>query len=171
MLRMRILTGAMLMLALLLSSCASGALPVNSISSPTALNSPSPFPTSTPPIPQMLRVTNHGTFTLSNLRVRFPDETVDFGEVPPGATSAYHTFTRGVYRYAAYDVTVDGKMYQQPVVDWVGEQPMEGSAFTYLLDVNPAWWSTEGQVIRLLQVSADPPVTLTFTPTSGAAVK
>ncbi len=146
--KMRAVAGAMFLLCLLLSSCTSG--PLQTIS-------PSPAVISTPSIPQQLRIFNRGAFTLSHLQVRFPNETVDFGDLAPGAISAYHTFTHGVYRYAAYNVTVEGKSYQQPVVDWVGEQPMDGSVFTYLVDVNPAWWTTEGLVIRLVQVNAEPP--------------
>jgi hypothetical protein len=43
-----------------------------------------------------------------------------------------------VYRYAAYRFQVDGQEVTQPVIDWVGEEPVPGQAFTYVLDYDPA---------------------------------
>lgn len=108
-------------------------------------------------IPQRLRITNQSTFPLHGLVVRFPDERIEFGEVPAGATTGYQEVALGVYRYAAYDVEVKGQKYQQPVVDWVGETPMPGATFTYILGVDPAKWEMEGQVIQLIEVLGDQP--------------
>ena len=112
--------------------------------------------TSTPSQPQKLRITNRSAITIHDLYVRFPDEKIAFGDVLPGVTTDYQVFSRGVYRYAAYDVVVDGQEYQQPVTDWMGETPLDGEAFTYILGVDPAKWVTEGQVIQLIDVKADP---------------
>ncbi len=107
---------------------------------------------------QRLRITNQSTFTLHNLVVRFPDERIEFGDVPGGTTTEYREISQGVYRYAAYDVEVNGQKYQQSVVDWIGETPMQGESFTYIIEVDPTRWQTEGQVIRLVQVSMDQPM-------------
>ena len=107
---------------------------------------------------QRLRITNQSTFTLHNLVVRFPDERIEFGDVPGGTTTEYREISQGVYRYAAYDVEVNGQKYQQSVVDWIGETPMQGESFTYIIEVDPTRWQTEGQVIQLVQVSMDQPM-------------
>jgi WD40 repeat protein len=107
---------------------------------------------------QRLRITNQSTFTLHNLVVRFPDERIEFGDVPGGTTTEYREISQGVYRYAAYDVEVNGQKYQQSVVDWIGETPMQGESFTYIIEVDPTRWQTEVQVIRLVQVSMDQPM-------------
>lgn len=112
--------------------------------------SPTPLSTS-----QTLRLINQSSYDLQNLEVIFPDERVAFGDVPAGSTSAYHEFPHGVYRYAAYGVEIDGKRYEQPVIDWVGESPMDGQSFTYVLDVDPSRWKTQGWVIHLVRAEKD----------------
>ena len=84
-----------------------------------------------------LRITLSGTSRIDNLIVQFPDARVTFGTLQGGTTSAYQEVPTGVYRYAAYQYVLDGVAYRQPVIDWVGEQPMEGRAFTYVLEVLP----------------------------------
>ncbi len=106
---------------------------------------------------QRLRITNQSALTLHDLVVRFPDERIEFGDVPGGTTTEYRDVSQGVYRYAAYDVEVNGQKYQQPVVDWIGETPMQGEAFTYLIEADPSQWQTQGQVIQLVQMSTDQP--------------
>ena len=119
------------------------------------VNPQSMISTSTPSQPQHLRITNQSDFPLSNLVVIFPDERIEFGDVAGGTTTEYREAPQGVYRYAAYEVEVNGQKYQQPVIDWVGESPMPGESFTYILDVNPSRWQTEGQVIQLLEARED----------------
>lgn len=84
-----------------------------------------------------LRVTNGGSVPASALTVLFPRDEIEFGDVAPGATTGYRTVPNGVYRYAAYRLVVNGQTVTQPVIDWVGESPMEGTAFTYTIAVNP----------------------------------
>jgi len=77
-----------------------------------------------------------GSAPIRNLTVLFPEEQVHFGDVAVGATSTYVDVQHGVYRYAAYRLEVDGTLVTQPVIDWVGEEPMEGQSFTYSLAVD-----------------------------------
>jgi hypothetical protein len=84
-----------------------------------------------------LRVTNDSPYALDRVVVIFPQERVAFGPLAPGETSAYHAVQRGVYAYAAYSVSLNGQTIDQPVVDWIGEQPLQGKAFTYVLSVDP----------------------------------
>ena len=88
-------------------------------------------------VTQQLRVVNAGTVDISGLVVRFPEGTVNFGDVPAGATTGYRDAAGGVYRYAAYEYALDGKPVLQRVADWVGESPMPGGAFTYRIELDP----------------------------------
>ncbi len=157
----RITLGTLLALALFITGCIAS---VNQGKPTEATNFPlsgseATIRTKTPdaqPQSQRLRITNQSAVPLHNLVVIFPDERIEFGDVPAGATTDYQAFSRGVYRYAAYDAEVDGQKYEQPVRDWMGEIPMQGDAFTYLIEVDPSRWKTEGQVIRLVKVTEDP---------------
>jgi hypothetical protein len=78
---------------------------------------------------------------------------IEFGDIRPGLTTAYQPVPNGVYRYAAYRLEINGQMVAQPVIDWVGEQPMDGSAFTYTIAVDagrPAF-----QIVQLIAVTKD----------------
>ena len=157
---------AILSFAILLSTCQ---LPVatteatstvqvtpSDTSVPTLTATPAGGLATTSPM-QKLRIINQSDIALHNMVVRFPDERIEFGDIPGGTTTDYRDVSQGVYRYAAYDVEVNGQSYQQPVVDWVGETPIPGENFTYIIEVDPARWQTEGQVIQLVQVSTDQP--------------
>ena len=123
----------------------------------TTTNSPSEPTSPSKTAVQQMRFINQSKFDLKDVVVIFPEERVQFGDVPAGVTTAYQDFNKGVYRDAAYRVEIDGQVYEQPVVDWVGEKPMEGEAFTYLLNVDPTKWKTEGWVIQLAEVTIDSP--------------
>ncbi|NMB67253.1 MAG: hypothetical protein GYA20_00640 [Chloroflexi bacterium] len=127
--------------SLFLVSCASSIAP--------AIN------TETPSQQQRLRIINQSNVSLINLVVIFPNERIEFGDVPAGSETEYLPFPEGVYRYAAYEVTIDGVKYEQPVVDWVGESPIHGKDITYTLDVDISQWTTHGQVILLVNINED----------------
>jgi hypothetical protein len=91
---------------------------------------------SQPTAPQ-LRITNTTDVTLDQVVVIFPNERIRFGPVPAGATTDYQPVRHGVYSYAAYAVTFNGRTVNQPVLDWMGAQPLAGTAFTYELSVDP----------------------------------
>jgi hypothetical protein len=101
-----------------------------------------------------LRISSNGLYTMNNLIVRFPQDSIVFGDVPAGTSTEYKEVSNGVFRYAAYDFEVDGKIITQPVIDWVGETPMEGNLFTYTLDFDPSRVDT-GDGVRLVDVKKD----------------
>jgi hypothetical protein len=100
-----------------------------------------------PPVPEgakpsaaattSLRLRNLGPGHAVGLQVQFPEAIVDFGDVPAGTTTDYRPVPGGVYGYAAYRVRLDGKAVSVPVIDWVGEKPLPGRAYTYVLAVDP----------------------------------
>jgi len=83
-----------------------------------------------------LRITNNGEHYIKNLTVLFPDQEITFGDVAAGATTEYQPAPDGVYNYGAYRYEVDGETVTQPVIDWVGETPKQGS-FTYVIEYSP----------------------------------
>ena len=114
----------------------------------------------TPVTPQRLRIANQSASTIYNLRVRFPDETVEFGDVLPGVTTDYQVVSRGVYRYAGYQIELNGQNYDQVPYDFLGETPMSGNAFTYILVFDPVRKTdpvqkTGIEVIQLIDVKED----------------
>jgi hypothetical protein len=142
---------------LILSSCSAA---IRTKTTPTtqeplaADSSPTPVP------PQKLRIVNQSAYTLHQLRVRFPDEAVDFGDVLPGVTTEYQVFSRGVYRYAGYEIELNGQNYDQVPYDFLGETPMNGNAFTYILVFDPVRKTdpvhkTGIEVIQLVDVKKD----------------
>ncbi len=115
-----------------------------------------------PQDPQQLRIVNSGSTDIKGLSVLFPGPTSDseairvkFGDVAASSATAYQDIPGGVYRYAAYEYVLDGRSISQPVVDWVGERPMDGRQFTYSIQLDlqkPA-----GGQIQLVDVSVDTP--------------
>lgn len=69
-----------------------------------------------PDVPR-LRITNSSAVGARKLSVLFPMDQVEFGDVAPGATTAYRHVPNGVYRYAAYRLEVDGQTVTVPVLD------------------------------------------------------
>jgi hypothetical protein len=100
-----------------------------------------------------LRVINIGSRAIDNLVVLFPSDQVGFGGVSIGTTTEYRNVPNGVFRYAAYRFTIDGATINQPVIDWVGEKPLDGKAFTYSIEVVSA--SAGTHAVRLVSVAQD----------------
>lgn len=117
--------------------------------------------TSTPSF-QQLRITNSGNTAISGLVILFPGPTADaeairveFGNLPARQTTEYRDIPGGVYRYAAYKYTFDGRVVSQSVIDWVGENPMTGKKFTYQIELDPK--KVEGDQVTLITVLVDEP--------------
>jgi hypothetical protein len=80
---------------------------------------------SPPPQTSRLPITNSGTDSVKNLTVQFPHDQIPFGDIPAGTTTEYKEVPSGVFPYAAYRFEMDGQPITQPVIDWVGEEPIE----------------------------------------------
>lgn len=102
---------------------------------------------------QRLRIINAGSEPITNLRVLFPDQEIVYGNVGANAMTDYKVAPKGVYGYAAYRYDVDRQTVTQPVIDWVGEEPMEGSTFTYTIRYNPT--TEQFMKIELTNVNRD----------------
>lgn len=101
-----------------------------------------------------LRVINNGLYLVENLVIWFPEEQIRVGNVPVEATTEYVDVPKGVYRYAAYRFEIDGEMITQPVIDFMGEEPLDGTLFTYTIDFDPGR-ATINDTVRLVDVKID----------------
>jgi hypothetical protein len=101
-----------------------------------------------------LRITNNGSLAINDLIVLFPQDSIEFGDIPAGTTTEYKDVPNGALRYAAYKFEVDGQIITQPVIDWIGESPMSGELFTYTIDFDPNRANT-GDRVRLIDVKND----------------
>jgi WD40 repeat protein len=151
--RIHKLAGILLLLTLLLAGCTNTTEPEKPFQGTISTVSS----TNTPGTIQQLRISNQSGLALHNLVVVFPNERIEFGDVAAGVTTDFKTVSHGVYRYAAYNVEVNGQKYAQPVTDWIGETQASGVAFTYFIQVDPSKWPTEGQVIQLSRIQEDQP--------------
>lgn len=138
--------------AVFLLMAAGCAVPTNT---PTPMREHTSAPTSA-----QLRIMNVGGEDIKNLTAMFPAESanspailVKFGDVAAGSTSTYVLAPRGVYAYAAYEYEREGRRILQPVMDWVGEKPMEGKKFTYQIVLNLS--KRAGEQIELATVMVD----------------
>ncbi len=86
--------------------------------------------------------------------MRFPTDDIVFGDIGPNETTAYKEVPNGVFRYAAYTFEADGPVDAQAVIDWMGEEPLNGSHFTYALDFDESRVN-QNETIRLLKVTTD----------------
>lgn len=80
-----------------------------------------------------LRIMNSSEQHLGQLKLYFASESVEFGDVPAGSFTPYIHVSRGVYSYGAFTFMVNGALKEQGVADFVGEVPLKGGAFTYIL--------------------------------------
>ena len=106
------------------------------------------------PTASSLKVVNTGPTDIRGLVVYFPQSTVDFGDVRAGGETALQPVTGGVYSYAAFAFKLDGKLIQQPVIDWTGEKPLEGFKFAY--DVALVSGRDGSPIIQIKSVSGVP---------------
>jgi hypothetical protein len=127
--KQRILCLFLLLLPRTLSGCA--ASPTVSDATPSAQVTRNVSPTHV-----RLRITKTSATPLDQLIVLFPNEQIDFGPVAAGATTEYQPVQGGVYRYAAYRITFDNQTVTQGVSDGLGEKPLVGNVFTYVLSVD-----------------------------------
>jgi hypothetical protein len=144
---------SLLFLLLVVGSCTDGEDRSSDTLSPSAGTLPATTspPTASVPTPQ-LRIANEGQEDIHGLSVIFPEsEVVEFGDVPAGTVTEYRHVPGGVYEYAAYEYLSGAGREIQPVIDWVGEDPMAGKRFTYRVQFEPR----EPTQLNLLGVVVD----------------
>lgn len=121
-------------------------------------------PATPSPTPQLfteqhLRVENVGQTTIEELTLLFPGANsyavtrLSFGNIASNQTTAYQPVPTGVYRYAAYEYILDGETVSHPVMDWLGEEPLAGTHFTYQISVDET--RAKGYQVSLIAVLTD----------------
>ena len=119
------------------------------VSGCSTVHSASPAQTSPTPHAPQLRITNSGPGSIGDLTVVFPRDKVFFGNVPAGGTTKYLMVPGGVYRYSAAFFSANGKNGNLLVMDWGGEAPMEGQAFTYTVQVVEGQYSPNFRIVNV----------------------
>jgi hypothetical protein len=83
-----------------------------------------------------LRVQNQSNFTIESLEVEPGAGGYQVYEnIAPGATSAYQPFDF-IYSYAYLRAVIAGDTLTLQPIDYVGAEPYNSGAYTYLLQVN-----------------------------------
>ena len=85
--------------------------------------------------PVRIRVENASSLQMNNIQVQFPEENVNYGDLPPGEESEYATVSKA-YRYAFVSTTAGGNEIILQPIDFVGEKLLEPGSYTYILDIN-----------------------------------
>ena len=110
-------------------------------------------PTPASPPVSRLRIQHNGGAVVDRLVLIFPKDRIEFTDIEPGETTDYVAVPNGVYQYAAFETEINGKKYEQPVIDWMGEEPVKGQDFTWLIDVEPN--RGEYSVVQLVKATID----------------
>jgi hypothetical protein len=92
-----------------------------------------------------VRVANLSGFPFASVDVVFPEDSVDYGVVPPHGISEYRRVSKA-YAYALIIVQVAGEELRIQPIDYVGESELRPGRYTYLLNV-----TIEGQLTLALQ--------------------
>lgn len=83
-----------------------------------------------------LRVQNQSNFTIESLEVEPGAGGYQvYEDIAPGATSAYQPFDF-IYSYAYLRAVIAGDTLTLQPIDYVGAEPYNSGAYTYLLQVN-----------------------------------
>lgn len=82
-----------------------------------------------------IRIANISEVPYSDVTIRFPRQTEDYGDLAPGAISEYRD-VEVAYKYASVTLTANGRMHRALAADYLGETKLEPGAYTYTLDLD-----------------------------------
>lgn len=108
---------------------------------------------------QQLRISNVGDTNIQDFTIVVPGTTtavltrINFGNIDSGQITEYKPIPGGVYRFSAYEYTLDGETVFQAVMDLVGEKPLPGKQFTYQIALDET--KVKGNQIQLVNVLTD----------------
>ena len=102
-------------------------------------STPSPIDLTAAAMPrQKLRLINQSKYTLRMVVLRFPASQVAFNDLVPGQASVVRDLPYGIYSQAEFSAKVDtNNYYDDTGMSWAGQAPLKGSAFTFVIDVDP----------------------------------
>lgn len=108
---------------------------------------------------QQLRISNVGDTSIQDFTIVVPGTTtavltrINFGNIDSGQITEYKPIPGGVYRFSAYEYSLDGETVFQGVMDWLGEKPLSGTQFTYQILLDET--KVKGDQIKLVNVLND----------------
>lgn len=82
-----------------------------------------------------IRVENRSKVRIEKVRVQFPSQTEDYGNIDSEEITEYRV-VRNAYRYARIEAIVDGKPAILQPIDFVGEKQLKPGRYTYVLKIN-----------------------------------
>jgi hypothetical protein len=85
--------------------------------------------------PVEVRIENASSAMFSEATLYTSEGPVTFGDVGPGEATPYTQVTTA-YRFATTQVVVQGDTLRLQVIDFVGEEPLDGGRYTYVLGVD-----------------------------------
>ena len=92
----------------------------------------------------LIRIKNESVYNFKNLEFNPGSTLADVGELKAGKTSDYYSFETG-YHYGYIRLKIDGDELGLTPYDYVGETPLSGGKYTYILDVS----GNQGQNLSL----------------------
>ena len=87
------------------------------------------------PSPAEIRIENVSDFDYENVQVDPGTESFNFGDIPSGAFSDYHTYEEGAYRYGYVEVLIDNNTFVLQPIDYVGESFLPAGKYTYQIGI------------------------------------
>lgn len=81
-----------------------------------------------------VRVRNGSSLLLDEVSLFLPQSTLSYSGLQPGEESSYSQVSKA-YHYASAEVVVGADTARLQVVDYVGETPLDGGRYTYILRV------------------------------------
>jgi hypothetical protein len=82
-----------------------------------------------------IRVANHSNVPIEEVRIGFPSQTEEYGTILPKGVTEYRVVKKA-YRYAQLAARIDGEEVVIQPFDYVGEKPLKGGKYTYVLTIN-----------------------------------
>lgn len=82
-----------------------------------------------------IRIANRSNVPIEKVRVQFPSQTEEYGNIRPREVSEYRVVKES-YRYAYIEAVVEGKRAVLQPIDYVGEKKLRSGSYTYELSIN-----------------------------------
>ena len=92
----------------------------------------------------LIRVKNESIYDFKYLEFNPGSTLLDVGELKSGKTSDYYSFDMA-YHYGYIRLKIEGDELGLTPIDYVGETPLSGGKYTYILDVS----GNQGQNLSL----------------------
>ena len=83
-----------------------------------------------------IRLRNASSFELTDVTFAPGRPRLEFDRIAPGEVTDYRS-ANGAYSYGYLDVLVDGVRRTLQPIDYVGEEPLDGGEYTFVITIEP----------------------------------